>query len=105
LYGVFEETNDIDIYVYDDLCHQLIKRYPYVIAPYDNALRITINDRLEAFSYNGEPQTFTIINGFQVDSIDNIFNYYKIMNRSKDQKTLEKIRQYQNHNKLKERRY
>lgn len=98
LYGVFETTNDIDLYGYDELCKKLIQKgYKHEKAPYDNATRIYVNERLEVFSYQKKKKpALNIMYGFQVATLEDIFNHYMIMNRPKDQDTLRRISERRN---------
>lgn len=96
LYGIFTETNDIDIFASDDVCKSLIRRgFTHVPAPYGGE-RITFTDRLEVFENQskGAPKE---IDDFYVDNIDDIYNFYKRMNRQKDQETLRRIESYKKH--------
>lgn len=96
MYGIFSETNDIDVFVTEDVCKSLIRRgFTHVPAPYGGE-RITVTDRLEAFE-NQSKATPKKIDGFYVDDIDEIYNFYKRMNRPKDQETLRRIESYKKH--------
>lgn len=96
MYGIFLETNDIDVFVAEDVCKSLIRRgFTHVPAPYGGE-RITVTDRLEAFE-NQSKATPKKIDGFYVDDIDEIYNFYKRMNRPKDQETLRRIESYKKH--------
>lgn len=96
MYGIFLETNDIDVFVAEDVCKSLIRRgFTHVPAPYGGE-RITVTDRLEAFE-NQSKAVPKKIDGFYVDDIDEIYNFYKRMNRPKDQETLRRIESYKKH--------
>lgn len=96
MYDIFSETNDIDVFVTEDVCKSLIRRgFTHVPAPYGGE-RITVTDRLEAFE-NQSKAVPKKINGFYVDDIDEIYNFYKRMNRPKDQETLRRIESYKKH--------
>lgn len=96
MYGIFSETNDIDVFVTEDVCNSLIRRgFTHVPAPYGGE-RITVTDRLEAFE-NQSKAVPKKIDGFYVDDIDEIYNFYKRMNRPKDQETLRRIESYKKH--------
>ena len=93
LYGIVENTNDIDLCCNRKMMDSLEKD-GYVIekAPIGDIRKAIINDRIECFENNRRP---TIkINGYNVETVDSILKLYKDMNREKDQKTIAAIEKY-----------
>ena len=94
LYGIVENTNDIDLCCNKKMMDSLEKDGCVIEKASSGDIRkAIINDRIECFENNRRP---TIkMNGYNVETVDSILKLYKDMNREKDQKTIETIERHQ----------
>jgi len=94
LYGIYETTNDIDIAITSNLSKSLINN-GYKINKNDYGKQIKICDEIECYD-EGEiiTKNLIIIEGYQVEVIEDIRKRYLKMNRDKDQATIRKIDNY-----------
>lgn len=97
--GIKEETKDIDISVTPKYYKYLEENYDCELEKYDdkNDVNIYYIDGVINFGtnyYSDLPYDFVIISGIRVQSIDAITNLKTMLNRPKDIKDLELIKNY-----------
>lgn len=106
-YGIKETTNDIDMSVSDELYEKLITDYKANYVGCDikgyKLYRIDgdIEDELDFGKTFFNFEEKEIIDGIQVQTLENIIKFKKIMNREKDLKDIKLIEDYiKNNNQI-----
>ena len=97
LYGIKDETPDIDISVTEDYEEELLENNIALIehVSSDGTLSYIINDELN-FGQNYYSTNKVFIEGLPVQSIEDIIKLKEFLNRDKDKKDLELIKRYLN---------
>lgn len=95
LYGIKEETPDIDISVDKDYEENLLNNYNAKLEKInsDGTKAYIINDELN-FGSNYYTENKAYINGIPVQKVEDILSLKLILNREKDKKDIELIKKY-----------
>ncbi len=95
LYGIKEETPDIDISVDKDYEEKLLNNYNAKLEKInsDGTKAYIINDELN-FGSNYYTENKAYINGIPVQKVEDILSLKLILNREKDKKDIELIKKY-----------
>ena len=87
LYGLRDETNDIDMGCSSKMMDQLIKDHPFTIK---GGVRRVVFDDYEIYE-NWCGEDINVIHGYQLASLETILEFKKRLNRPKDQKDINNI--------------
>lgn len=98
LYGIKDETHDIDVSVSKEYFEFLLKTYKCEIEKYDvkNNVYVYYIDNVINFSTNYYDVDYNVINGFKIQTIESILELKESLNREKDKKDIVKIKRYLN---------
>ena len=98
LYGIKDETHDIDVAVSKEYFEFLLETYKCEIEKYDikNNVYVYYIDNIINFSTNYYDVDYNVINGFKIQTIESILELKESLNREKDKKDIVKIKRYLN---------
>lgn len=98
LYGIKDETHDIDVSVSKEYFEFLLETYKCEIEKYDvkNNVYVYYIDNVINFSTNYYDVDYNVINGFKIQTIESILELKESLNREKDKKDIVKIKRYLN---------
>lgn len=94
LYGIKESTNDIDIAITHDYYNYLVNNYDCKLETVIDNGNIYYIDDIINFGPGYYTDNYSLINGIRVQTIEEILNLKKNLNREKDVKDIELIKQY-----------